>query len=213
MISSSKNAGNVLFLILIAVALFAALSYAVTSSSRSGTGSTTKEKAQLSQGVIDSYTSAINAGTLRLQMRGCTSIDYTPPAGWGAEDHKCHLFHPDGGGVIYQNISLGDGVCSNNASPWTSLTPGAGCDGIIYMGTNGGNRIYTTSSDQGAYAWSSSAVITTGANSDTNGMANTNNLVGRSDATYAPAGACRALGPKWYWPARSELDFMWPTVT
>ena len=210
--SSPPQAGNVLFLILIAVALFAALSYAVTSSNRSGAGNISKEKAQLSQGIIDSYMASINTGVMRLQMRGCTVIDYTPPAQWVAGEKKCFLFHPEGGGVSYQDISLGDGICSGNGTPWVNLAAGAGCDNIVYVGQNGGKRIYAAKADQGTFTWNSgSGTVTTGATSASNGKANTDNLVARSDAgaPYKAAGACRALGPDWYLPAESELVFLW----
>lgn len=208
----SNQSGNILFIILIAVALFAALSYAVTSSNRGGTGNISKEKAQLSQGVIDNYMASINAGVMRLQMRGCTMIDYTPPSQWVSGDKKCFLFHPDGGEVIYQDISLGEGICSGSGTPWLNLTAGTGCDNIVYVGQNGGKRIYAAKADQGSFTWNSgSGTVSTGATSTTNGKANTDNLVARSDAgaPYMAAGACRALGPDWYLPARSELDFLW----
>lgn len=68
-----NNSGNVLFLILIAVALFAALSYAITSSTRSGSLQPSKEKAQASAAALFQYGSLLKQTVLRLKMRGnCT---------------------------------------------------------------------------------------------------------------------------------------------
>ena len=76
----NRQAGNVLFLIVIAVALFAALSYAVTESASGDGKDASDEQAQLDQAVLENYTSAISTGRMRLEIvRGCTSVDYTPP--------------------------------------------------------------------------------------------------------------------------------------
>lgn len=60
--------GNVLFLILIAVALFAALSYAVTSSSRTGAGGADADKAKLLASDIVGYGTAIEQAISRMRI-------------------------------------------------------------------------------------------------------------------------------------------------
>lgn len=64
-----SNSGNVLFLILIAVALFAALSYAVTSSSRGGGIDAKKDSSELIASEIMNYVSSLEQAVTRL--RGC----------------------------------------------------------------------------------------------------------------------------------------------
>lgn len=61
--------GNVLFLILIAVALFAALSYAV-SQNRTGTGNTRQDQINLQASRINNYISAVSAQVERLRVSG-----------------------------------------------------------------------------------------------------------------------------------------------
>ena len=148
--SSHSQSGNVLFLILIAVGLFAALSYAITKSSGGGKTSTTTEKAQLSQGVIDSYTAAVNGGVMRLQMRGCTTIDYKTPTQWGAEDHKCQVFHPQGGGVIWQDIALPP--CSGSSCPVIACNAwaGGGAGGYTCSGSTIGGGSMDNADDTGS---------------------------------------------------------------
>lgn len=114
--------GNVLFLILIAVALFAALSYVVTQSTRSGSGSIDREAAQLAAADAASYLGEIRRAVATLLIRGCQEGQITfeesgfrggangPYAG-GVEmlpaganpnaptDKRCHIFHPNGGAV------------------------------------------------------------------------------------------------------------------
>lgn len=110
-----RQSGNVLFLILIAVALFAVLSYAVTSSTRSGGGSITKEKAKSNAAAIIEYGASLRSAIMRMKVsNGCTntnldfsntiykkntgtamnSANSTAPA-----DKKCHLFAAEGGNL------------------------------------------------------------------------------------------------------------------
>ena len=62
--------GNVLFLILIAVALFAALSYAVTQSSRSGGGDAGKETNLVNSAQLTQYPAGIRTAIVRMIVGG-----------------------------------------------------------------------------------------------------------------------------------------------
>lgn len=110
--NKSEN-GNVLFLILIAVALFAALSYAVTQSSRGG-GSAANEQADLSASRLMNYSAMVKTAIMRLKLRESTTIGNIyfnsdiykrisgapAPASLGSPaDPSLYLFHPDGGGL------------------------------------------------------------------------------------------------------------------
>lgn len=105
--------GNALFLILIAVALFAALSYAVTQSGR-GSGTIDKESAALDAAALTNYSAQLQAAYLRMRtINGCTaqkiSFEAAPytdsniyteyPNSFAPSDKSCHFFHPNGGGV------------------------------------------------------------------------------------------------------------------
>ncbi len=106
-----KENGNVLFLILIAVALFAALSYAITQSSRSGNGDISKEKAALIASQITQYGASIESAVLRMRMsNGCSDTDISFETALSAYDFThtppvadaCKIFHPSGGGISFQ---------------------------------------------------------------------------------------------------------------
>lgn len=105
--------GNVLFLILIAVALFAALSYAVTQSNRSGGGDASRETSQLRTLRLAQYGTQISAAITRLKVSHNCSDDqisfenpilniYTNPN--SPTDHSCEIFHPLGGGVPFEQF-------------------------------------------------------------------------------------------------------------
>ena len=90
--------GNALFLILIAVVLFAALSYAVTQSGRSG-GGVDKEQAIIAAAKLTQYGSAVHTAITRMILTGTTvaNLDLTE-AGVGENA----VFAPEGGGVAWQ---------------------------------------------------------------------------------------------------------------
>ena len=67
--------GNVLFLILIAVALFAALSYAISQSNRAGTGDVSREKADLIANQILQHAFAIQQTVDRLRLSGGVPLE------------------------------------------------------------------------------------------------------------------------------------------
>ena len=68
--------GNVLFYILIAVALIAALSYAVTTTSRGGgTADISQEKAGLAASEILEYSNNIASAAAQLNLRGCRDTE------------------------------------------------------------------------------------------------------------------------------------------
>ena len=89
--------GNALFLILIAVALFAALSYAVTQSGR-GSGSIDREQGLINAAQLTQYPSAIRTAATRLILTGtaATAVDFDATSGGDA------IFSPTGGGVTAQ---------------------------------------------------------------------------------------------------------------
>jgi hypothetical protein len=199
--------GNILFLILIAVALFAALSYAVTGSNRTTGNTVESEKSKLARGQVDSYMAMIETGKNKLALiNNCSTIDYTIPKNQVAGDKSCHLFHPDGGNVVYRDIEQ---AC-NEGNILKELALGETCGLIMYAGESGGNRLYTTISDQGTDSYNNSTTnwFPTGATSTTDGLANTNTLLEASDigAPYNAAQLCRTLGEKWYLPAQAELQ-------
>ncbi len=99
-----RESGNVLFLILIAVALFAALSYAVTQSSRSGGGDTSGETALINSAQITQYPASIRTTIIRMLVNGTdvTELHFNTPADFSTlGENRVGVFHPSGGGAIY----------------------------------------------------------------------------------------------------------------
>lgn len=117
---SHSQSGNALFLILIAVALFAALSYAITTSSRGG-GSIEKETAVLLAAQITQQGAALRSTVTRMILTGTPSdlVGGTPLTFFAYEPHPYNepawnfiygsvdtdpsneLFNPAGGGALF----------------------------------------------------------------------------------------------------------------
>lgn len=96
--------GNVLFLILIAVALFAALSYAVTQSTRGGGEGASSETNLVNSAQLTQYPALVRASITRMNVRGTNYLDFefNPPADFDdCTTNEACAFHPDGGGSTY----------------------------------------------------------------------------------------------------------------
>lgn len=118
--------GNALFVILIAVALFAALSYAVTQSGR-GSGTINREQASLVAAQIVSYGNAVRNTIQKLRLiNNCadTQIAFSNPitdaivvnTGWSTapyidtptpSDKSCYVFNNNGGGMTFNPAPAG----------------------------------------------------------------------------------------------------------
>lgn len=99
--------GNVLFLILIAVALFAALSYAVTQSTRSGGGDASKETGIINASQIlqvpASYRTAVQRMVISQNIDG-SQIVSSPPTDFSSMSANMlarDVYYPSGGGMPY----------------------------------------------------------------------------------------------------------------
>lgn len=102
----NNQSGNALFLILIAVILFAALSYAITQSNRSG-GDASHESNLVAAATVTQYADSIHSGGIRMMLQGWGAADiyFSPPGDPDYEAYKKEqVFHPEGGGVPYQNV-------------------------------------------------------------------------------------------------------------
>lgn len=139
-----SQGGNVLFLILIAVALFAALSYVVTQSTRSGSGSTDREKSILSSAQMTQYPTALRTSLIRMVLAGVAveNIRFDAPATSGpftTLSSSQLVFHPQGGGATYQEAPADLSASGNSALSWhynaDFSIPGIGTDGT------GGNDV------------------------------------------------------------------------
>lgn len=112
--------GNVLFLILIAVALFAALSYAVTQSSRSGSGDAGSETNLVNSAQMTQYPASIRTALVRMLVGGtaASSLNFNPPSDFAnLESNAVGVFHPAGGGATHSDAP-GDLMASGNPGPW-----------------------------------------------------------------------------------------------
>ena len=104
----SSSQGNVLFLILIAVALFAALSYAVTQSMRAGDGNVGREKGTVDATWLQNYGSSMANGILRMRIsKNIPTNDlcfFAPenPIYTNATYQEQNVFSTLGGGVIFE---------------------------------------------------------------------------------------------------------------
>ena len=102
--SRFSERGNVLFLILIAVALFAALSYAVTQSSRSGGGGTEGESNLVNSATVTQYPASVRTAIVRMIIGGVdvAQLEFNPPSEFGSLNSNAFgVFHPDGGGATH----------------------------------------------------------------------------------------------------------------
>lgn len=106
----NRENGSALFYILIAVALLAALSYAVMSSSGGNPSQVSTEKAKLLGGEIISYASTVANATAQLRLRNVKDTDLCfDDAGWGGANYNqasCtdnfkRIFHMSGGAVTW----------------------------------------------------------------------------------------------------------------
>jgi hypothetical protein len=134
---TNNSSGNVLFLILIAVALFAALSYAVTSSTRSGGGDASRESNDVKAASLLQYTSSLRAAIQRMIVGGVdiTNLNFTAPSNFAScTNTAACVFHPSGGGVIYQNNSLGGMGLGIFSGSWVFSQ---GNSAVLNVGTNG----------------------------------------------------------------------------
>lgn len=126
--------GNALFLILIAVALFAALSYAVTQSGRGG-GSVDKEQSLILASQVTQFPAAVRTGVTRMIITG-TSVGTLDFAGTltGA-DTSDDIFDSAGGGVILQAPPAN---AQTAASAWIYMPATGAADGwyVLTIGTD-----------------------------------------------------------------------------
>ncbi len=102
------QSGNVLFYILIGVALLSALSYTVAQTNRGGGQSIGKERAAIVASEIIEYAQIVGTAVSQLRLRGVsdTEISFENDAVTGYEnpnclDDSCKIFDIDGGGVSY----------------------------------------------------------------------------------------------------------------
>ncbi len=115
------QSGNVLFYILIAVALLAALSYTVAQSSRGGTSNLNKERSALYATEIIEYGNILTQAVSQIRLRGyqATEISFenNMVAGYtnaNCTDSECKIFNINGGGISW--LSPKTGV--NDGNEW-----------------------------------------------------------------------------------------------
>ncbi len=110
-----NQSGNVLFYILIAVALIASLSFAVTQGNRENTGHLDDKKTEMSANRLIEYSNTVANAISQLRLRGCTETEISFENDLSAtnynnsgapSDESCHVFKPNGGGVHYHEYDV-----------------------------------------------------------------------------------------------------------
>lgn len=117
--------GNILFLILLAVILFAALSYAVTQSLRGGGTDASNERNLVKGAQITQYPVGVRAAILRMIIDGdsVTLLNFDAPSvfanvGYDATDQSRGVFHPNGGGAVFSLVPSEALATASSTTRW-----------------------------------------------------------------------------------------------
>ncbi|MEQ8403603.1 MAG: hypothetical protein RKE49_00800 [Oceanicaulis sp.] len=146
------SSGNVLFLILLAVALFAALSYAVTQAGRSGGKDISREKAELGAAEIIQYFTLLENTIQRMRLTGSVKLEHLDVSASGYSNQaansncstsRCRLFHPDGGGVSPRRLNTQ--YTDLTATNWNGVT--AHGESVLYFMNVGVENVGTSLAD------------------------------------------------------------------
>jgi len=125
-----NEAGNALFLILIAVALFAALSYAVTQSGRGG-GNVDRETALIAASQMTQYAAGLRTTVTRMVITGTPANSLEFETTTGASDE---VFDSAGGGAIEQDPPAN---VASAATTYEYLVPATDSTGWYIVGIGG----------------------------------------------------------------------------
>lgn len=137
--------GNILFLILLAVVLFAALSYAVTSSTQGGGKNASEETVKSAVAALTQYATLMENTITRLKLTNdCadeqfsfinTSVSGYPESQSPTNPKRCHIFNPEGGGMswLVPDPQWLDSTKSSSPDYGQFLFTSRAC--IAYMGT------------------------------------------------------------------------------
>ncbi len=220
----NSQRGSALIMLFIAVGLFGMVGFAFLQGSRSNVEVMVGESAKAQATQTQDCSNALSIATKRLQARGCgTLISYNSDGSndnaGAPSDGSCSMYHSNGGGMKDCDgtaIASGGGGGGPPPDPEAcldTLLAGQSCVGAVYAGTVGAVRIYAAPTDLASTTWnngSGSMPNVPGANSNTDGMANTNAILAFAGAgtPYRAAANCRALGAKWYLPAPAELQLL-----
>lgn len=117
------SSGNILFLILIAVALFAALSFAITQSTHSNGGNAGREETTVNSSVLQQYTASVRGAVTRMLVNevDITELQFNPPSDFSSlTSPSFGVFNPSGGSIIHQigPLSIIDGTSDNPSGQW-----------------------------------------------------------------------------------------------
>lgn len=202
--------GSAIIMLFVAVALFGLVAFAFLQGSRGNLNMITSEASKAEGYKTQDCANTTNMAVKRLEARGCTGMisyreDGSNTIAGAPTDGSCSVYHPNGGGV--KACTSVDETCMR------SLIVGQSCAGVVYIGISGGRRIYANPTDSAPSSWNNGTAtwgfIST-SESDSDGLSNTDALLAEpaTGAPFAAAQACRALGSKWYLPARDELALL-----
>lgn len=135
--TSHSETGSVFFIILLAIAMFAALSYAIMDGSRTSASSLTREQASLKAQEIISYGDTVAKAVQTLRLRGVEEAQVSLEGGGGdnytngdCSSDECRVFAYDGGNVN----ALAPPEGSNDGSAFVY----SGRIGVENIGVDGG---------------------------------------------------------------------------
>lgn len=151
-----SESGNALFLIFLAVALLAGLTYAVSQNRTGSTDHITEERARLIAGEIMEYGSTLANAVAQLRLRGCSEDqisfenDFVASyANAGAPaDESCHIFSASGGGVSWLQVPT-DWLVSTHSAEANYGAPffvAGSC--VVDVGTDSGADVCNSDGDE-----------------------------------------------------------------